>query len=566
MTTATASPVDLTEVMPTASPLRAIPIGLLHPNPDNPRADLGDVDELAQSIRENGGRLLQPLVVVPAAIYRDTPAPTDADRFVVIAGHRRLAACQLLDLPDVDCIVRDDLVGPAAHIAMLVENLQRVDLTALEEAQAFDALQTLGLSQRDIAGRVGRNQSHISKRLGLLRLSDTGRDLLAAGTLTLDQAVDVAKMPETVQTSVLADIEKGPAYGGVDGVIRAAQAKLTELAERGKAIAGARESGVECLVVDDPNITMQAWRDLLAERNAVKLDNLRYDGTPAHVELPCHLVVIGSRKEWVRTADGYSERWAVPYCTDPDSHATDEAADADPGVDAAERAAERARWEAENAARSEHRERLDALHQRRLDFARTDSPASSRPAPSSTCCAPASSSASAASTCTTPASRSARPASCSTCPSTTASAPRPRRCWPSSTGSAVARTMPCAWPSPSGSSPTSRSSTACCCTATTRRPPPPRRTWNSSSTPAISPTSSRPSRTTCTRSSTTSTTSGSSTSRPPTMTSTVRATSRDLCRPVLGAPPASPPPRRRREHAVLVPARMGDGAAPGQPP
>jgi len=371
MTTATASPVDLTEVMPTASPLRAIPIGLLHPNPDNPRADLGDVDELAQSIRENGGRLLQPLVVVPAAIYRDTPAPTDADRFVVIAGHRRLAACQLLDLPDVDCIVRDDLVGPAARIAMLVENLQRVDLTALEEAQAFDALQTLGLSQRDIAGRVGRNQSHISKRLGLLRLSDTGRDLLAAGTLTLDQAVDVAKMPETVQTSVLADIEKGPAYGGVDGVIRAAQAKLTELAERGKAIAGARESGVECLVVDDPNITMQAWRDLLAERNAVKLDNLRYDGTPAHVELPCHLVVIGSRKEWVRTADGYSERWAVPYCTDPDSHATDEAADADPGVDAAERAAERARWEAENAARSEHRERLDALHQRRLDFART---------------------------------------------------------------------------------------------------------------------------------------------------------------------------------------------------
>jgi ParB/RepB/Spo0J family partition protein len=370
-----------TDLMPAASQLRTIPLALIDPHPDNPRTDVGDVEELAQSIRENGGRLLQPIVVVPAVKHRagenELPDDRDDGRYVVIAGHRRRAACELLALSDVDCIVRDDLIGPTARIAMLVENLQRVDLSALEEAQAFEALQQLGLKQRDIADRVGRNQSHISKRLGLLKLDDDARKLLADGTLSLEQAVTVAKMPKAVQAGIAADIATDIKTGtrSPESTIRQAEARLEELADRGRAIKGAKESGVRYLIVDEPGHVALS-RAIEAEApNAQELRTVRYTGDTAHVELSCHLVVIGPSKNYTEhPSKGWGYHWAVQYCTDPQSHQQADGVAvqdwADTGQDDAARAAQRAEWEERQRQREERQAQLQALRDARQEFIR----------------------------------------------------------------------------------------------------------------------------------------------------------------------------------------------------
>lgn len=129
----------------------------------NIRRDVGDVTELANSIREVG--LLEPLVVRAAN-----------GSYELLAGHRRLAAIQSIgDIDEVEVVVRefDGLEGDTARlIVQLVENLQRHDLDLMEEAQGYAQLRALGLKQADIARKVGRSAGHVSKRLAVLELPD----------------------------------------------------------------------------------------------------------------------------------------------------------------------------------------------------------------------------------------------------------------------------------------------------------------------------------------------------------------------------------------------------------
>lgn len=142
---------------------------------DNPRRDLGDLSELAISIKSTG--LLEPIVATPG----------EAGRYVIVAGHRRHAAAELAAVDTVPVYVRvmDDQERVAA---MLVENLQRSDLAPLEEAGAFKRLvDEFGMPQRQLAEKVGRSQGHISKRLGLL-------DLPAAAQKALDSGAEDDRM------------------------------------------------------------------------------------------------------------------------------------------------------------------------------------------------------------------------------------------------------------------------------------------------------------------------------------------------------------------------------------
>lgn len=103
----------------------------LIPNPNNPRRDVGDVTELADSIKEQG--LQQALVVTP-------DHEEHGERlFRVVIGHRRLAACKLAGLESVPCVVRE-LDAKTERELMLVENCQRSDLTPLEEADGYQGL------------------------------------------------------------------------------------------------------------------------------------------------------------------------------------------------------------------------------------------------------------------------------------------------------------------------------------------------------------------------------------------------------------------------------------------
>ena len=145
--------------------LQEIPIANIQPDPNQPRRSLSKIDELAASIKEQG--LLQPIVV----------SPVDRLNYRIVMGERRYTACQKLGMEKVPAVVmtiedRDRLS------AQIVENLQREDLDQFEEAQSFQLLkETLGLRDEDVAKRVGKARTYITKSIGILRIPETVRDL-----------------------------------------------------------------------------------------------------------------------------------------------------------------------------------------------------------------------------------------------------------------------------------------------------------------------------------------------------------------------------------------------------
>lgn len=146
-----------------------IPITELHPHPDNPRKDVGDVTELAESIKSKG--VMQNLTVVRGRHYIDNNEPcyNPNEGFTVIIGHRRMAASKMAGLTELPCVVvqmeyKDQIA------TMLLENMQRSDLTMYEQAQGFQMMLDLGETQTSIAAQTGFSQTTVSKRLKLLSL------------------------------------------------------------------------------------------------------------------------------------------------------------------------------------------------------------------------------------------------------------------------------------------------------------------------------------------------------------------------------------------------------------
>jgi ParB family chromosome partitioning protein len=159
--------------------LADIPVEKLHPNPEQPRHrfDEAALDELAASIRRHG--VLQPLLV-----SEDGP-----ERYLVITGERRWRAAQRAGLRTVPAVIREHLDSANQLELALVENLQRRDLTPLEEARAFEHLRTsLGLTQAEIAERVAMDRSTVANALRLLKLPDEVQALVDNGELSAGHA------------------------------------------------------------------------------------------------------------------------------------------------------------------------------------------------------------------------------------------------------------------------------------------------------------------------------------------------------------------------------------------
>ena len=152
-----------------------VPVGSLQPNPHQPRHHFDDesLEELAASIKRHG--VLQPLLV-----SEDPPG-----HYLLITGERRWRAAQLAGLQTVPAVIREHLEDEQQLELALVENLQRRDLTPLEEARAFEHLRTsLGLSQHEIADRVGMDRSTVANSLRLLKLPDEIQAMVERGELT----------------------------------------------------------------------------------------------------------------------------------------------------------------------------------------------------------------------------------------------------------------------------------------------------------------------------------------------------------------------------------------------
>ena len=157
-------------------PTRALAVDLLEPNPFQPRGamDHRALDELTSSIKASG--ILQPLLA--------RPHPTSPGRYQLIAGERRWRAAQAAGLHDVPVLIRHMPDGEAMAAA-LVENLQREDLNAIEEATGYRRLMDeFSLTQEALSSAIGKSRSHIANTLRLLKLPQSVRDQLARGELS----------------------------------------------------------------------------------------------------------------------------------------------------------------------------------------------------------------------------------------------------------------------------------------------------------------------------------------------------------------------------------------------
>lgn len=134
-----------------------IPIFLLHPHPDNPRKELGDLTDLAAAIKAKG--VLQNMTVVPA----------EEGGYRIIIGHRRHAAAKLAGLTDLPCVVAN-MTPQEQFETMMVENIQRSDLTAYEQAEGFQLMLDMGSTAGDVAQKVGLSETTVRNRAKLTKL------------------------------------------------------------------------------------------------------------------------------------------------------------------------------------------------------------------------------------------------------------------------------------------------------------------------------------------------------------------------------------------------------------
>ncbi len=159
---------------------RRAPVEFLRPNPRNPRRDFAeaDLDDLAASLREKG--IIQPIVV--------RPVRGSADKFEIIAGERRWRAAQRAGLHDVPIVAVDVTEDEALQLA-IIENVQRTDLNAIEEASGYQALiNDFKHSHDEIAKTDGKSRVHITNTLRLLKLPEKVQSLVRSGRVSAGHA------------------------------------------------------------------------------------------------------------------------------------------------------------------------------------------------------------------------------------------------------------------------------------------------------------------------------------------------------------------------------------------
>ena len=163
------------ETMQNRKEIVMINVANIYPHPDNPRKDVGDVTELAESIKKQG--VMQNLTVIPLPALTEEPEEQpDADieslssDFHVIIGHRRLAAAKLAGIEKVPCKIVSKISKKEQVSIMLEENMQREDLTVWEQAQGFQMMIDLGETEDTIADKTGFSKTTIKHRLNIAKL------------------------------------------------------------------------------------------------------------------------------------------------------------------------------------------------------------------------------------------------------------------------------------------------------------------------------------------------------------------------------------------------------------
>ncbi|HEY0330910.1 MAG TPA: ParB/RepB/Spo0J family partition protein [Rhodopseudomonas sp.] len=203
-------------VMERARPQRRAAIANLRPSKTNPRRSFreDDLEELTSSVREKG--VIQPILV--------RRVPGEGEAYEIIAGERRWRAAQRAGVHDAPIVVLDVTEREALEIA-IVENVQRADLNAIDEAAGYEQLVAqFSYTQEDLSRVIGKSRSHIANTLRLLKLPDAVKNHVAAGALTAGHARALLSLPDpaSVADKVVA---RGLSVRDVEAMARAPEVK-----------------------------------------------------------------------------------------------------------------------------------------------------------------------------------------------------------------------------------------------------------------------------------------------------------------------------------------------------
>ena len=261
-------------------------------NPANPRLNVGDVTELTDSIKALG--ILEPLIV----------AENTDGTYVLIAGHRRHAAATAAGLTQVPCLLRGDLDTPAKQIeAMLVENVQRSDLTVVEEGRAYQALLEFpGYTQKKIAKATGRSAATVKGRIALTKLPAKTTARIDAGEITIHDAEKL--IPFIDDKDVYKRLSGALGTNNFGYELARAQRNRKAKAEFEKEIAELTAAGITIT-------TQPALKD---REDAVRIGSWqsRHIDADTHQDCPHHVV-------WTDTDRSGVPIWAA-WCIDPSVH------------------------------------------------------------------------------------------------------------------------------------------------------------------------------------------------------------------------------------------------------
>ncbi len=216
---------DLNTGSPSSKNVQKAPIEFLRPNPQNPRTQFAEIEleELTASIRERG--ILQPIIV--------RQVPNIVDAFEIIAGERRWRAAQRAGLHDVPVLLIEADDRQSLEFA-IIENVQRSDLNALEEALGYERLiNHFSYTQTDLGRVVGKSRSHVANALRLLHLPQSIKDQLHSGHLSAGHARALLALPnmEEVAKDIVA---KGLSVRDVESMSQIAKEKISAVEIKGR--------------------------------------------------------------------------------------------------------------------------------------------------------------------------------------------------------------------------------------------------------------------------------------------------------------------------------------------
>jgi ParB/RepB/Spo0J family partition protein len=289
-----------------------VPLALIDDSTRNPRETLPGLPGLAKSIEARG------LLQLPKVIA------TGDGRYRIVDGHRRCAAAKLAGLSHIRVDV-EPADGPTEPIGEMVDrmvaNLERADLTVMDEARGYGELKAGGMQQNQIAEAVNRNPGHVSKRLKLLGLPESLQALVDlgvdAGGISIEQGVDIARLPGKVQVAIAETLERAPKINamGIEDVIRRKTREHEQTTEIVAVVKELRAGKSPVLNVEGD--TLAPPPTFNRTDGPAPLYQLGLDDAE-HAKLDCHAVVLLQQPSG--GGEGLVGRWTVTVCTDPAAH------------------------------------------------------------------------------------------------------------------------------------------------------------------------------------------------------------------------------------------------------